>query len=89
MGEEAQEEVVRPSETEPYPVRSGMKKYTSRSGITVIPNVRAGITETVAMQVSGHRSRKVFQRYNITSTDDLIQAAEKLQAYRSTLPTER
>jgi hypothetical protein len=49
--------------------------------------VRAGVSETVAMKISGHRSRKVFDRYNITSTDDLREAAARTQRYLDTLPT--
>ncbi len=29
------------------------------------------------MSISGHRSRAVFDRYNITSTDDLHEAAQR------------
>jgi hypothetical protein len=42
--------------------------------------VRAGITDLVAMRMTGHKTRSVFDRYNVAGGSDLRDAARMLDS---------
>jgi integrase len=50
-----------------------------RSGITNMR--RAGIAETTAMRVSGHKTSSTFRRYQIEATRDIEEGLDRLDAY--------
>jgi integrase len=69
------------------------KAAAARAGLACTPHdfrrsavrnlVRSGVPEKTAMDWTGHLTRSIFNRYDITSTSDLDRAAEKLAAYVS------
>src|SRR5688572_14318823 len=80
----------------PYPIGSFRKTWMAACRAAGCPGriphdfrrtavrnlVRAGIQERVAMQLTGQKTRSVFERYNIVSSGDLREAARKLDEAR-------
>jgi integrase len=48
--------------------------------------VRGGVSPHVAMAISRHRTEAVFRRYDITTEDDLGDAADRVTTYVASLP---
>ena len=51
--------------------------------------IRSGVDPSIAMKVSGHRSRSMLDRYNIIAEDETAAAFATADAYLSTQPATR
>ena len=51
---------------------------------TAVRNLRpAGVAESVIMKITGHRTRGIFERYNITDQSDTREAGSLAEEYRA------
>jgi integrase len=65
-------------EGKPDPKYTGLIIHDLRR--SAIKNLmKAGVNEKVAMKISGHKTRDVFDRYHIVDTEDVVEAMRRVQ----------
>jgi integrase len=45
--------------------------------------IQSGVSEAVAMKISGHRTRSIFSKYKIVSESDLAKVAQALDRFEA------